>query len=85
MVKAGRGIYVCRVCHRVGQRPLTCHPGASAKCDAGVPGDVLSMPLFDTHGHLVTRAPKWWVDACFKLKARNQESKARTRKRQVKS
>ena len=56
MVKAGRAVYVCRVCHRVGQRPLTCHPGASAKCDAGMPGDERSMPLFDPHGQLVTRA-----------------------------
>jgi len=54
----------------VGQRALTCHPGKSAKCDAGVPGDARSMPLFDAHGHLVTRAPKWWVEACFKSKVR---------------
>ena len=71
MVKQGRTIYICRTCHRVGQRPLTCHPRASVKCNAGVPGDERSMPLFDAQGHLVTRAPKWWVDACFKSKAKN--------------
>ncbi len=64
-----RTIYVCRVCHLVGKRPLTCHPGKSVQCDAGEPGDERSKPLFDGEGHLVTRAPKWWVDACFQGKS----------------
>jgi hypothetical protein len=59
---------VCRVCHRVEQRVLTCHPGASVECDIGEPGDARSMPLFDSGGNLVTRAPKWWVEACLKKK-----------------
>ncbi|MDE3088155.1 MAG: hypothetical protein KGJ80_02060 [Chloroflexota bacterium] len=73
MVKHGRTIYVCRVCHRVGPRPLTCHPRASVKCDAGTPGDERSMPLYDAHGHLATRAPKWWVEACFKSKVKSSK------------
>jgi len=56
MAKTGRMVYVCCVCHRVGLRPLRCHPGKSNKCDAGMPGDERSMPLVDEHGHLVTRA-----------------------------
>jgi hypothetical protein len=67
MTKAGHSVYICRVCHRVGQSPLNCHPGNSVLCDAGEPGDERSKPLFDEHGHLVTRAPKWWVDACFEM------------------
>ncbi len=65
MARAGRSVYICRICHRVGQNPLNCHPGNSIQCDVGDPGDERSKPLFDEHGHLVTRAPKWWVDACF--------------------
>ncbi len=64
-----RKVYVCRVCHLVGRQPLSCHPGQSVQCDAGVPGDERSKPLFDAQGHLATRAPKWWVDACFQNKA----------------
>ncbi len=59
-----QAIYVCRVCHRVDQRPLTCHPGKMLRCNTGAPGDERSKPLFDARGRLVTRAPKWWVDAC---------------------
>ncbi len=57
-------VYICRTCHRVDQRPMTCHPGQSIKCDTGAFGDERSRPLFDEQGRLVTRAPKWWVDAC---------------------
>ncbi len=68
MATTGRTVYICRVCHRVGQRPLSCHAGKSVKCDAGAPGDERSKPLFSADGHLLTRAPKWWVDACFHTK-----------------
>ncbi len=77
MAKQGRAIYICRVCHRVGQRALTCHPRASVKCNAGAPGDERSMPLFDAQGRIVTRAPKWWVEACFKLKGKSQKEKTK--------
>ncbi len=69
MAKTGRTIYICRVCHLVGQHTLNCHPGNTVECDAGEPGDERSKPLFDKHGHLVTRAPKWWVEACFQGKS----------------
>ncbi len=59
-----RMIYICRVCHAVDQRPMTCHPGRSVRCNIGDFGDERSRPLFDKQGHLVTRAPKWWVEAC---------------------
>ncbi len=65
MAALRRTVYICRVCHRVGQQPLDCHRDKSVRCDAGEPGDERSRPLFDKHGNLVTRAPKWWVDACF--------------------
>ncbi len=68
MTLADRFVYICWVCHRVGQNPLNCHPGRSVEWDAGKPGDERSKPLFDKHGHLVTRAPKWWVEACFQGK-----------------
>jgi hypothetical protein len=68
MTRAGRSVYICRVCHLVGLKPLNCHPGNSVVCDAGEPGDERSKPLFDRQGRLVTRAPKWWVDECFQGK-----------------
>ena len=67
-----RQVYICRVCHLVGRRELTCHPGKSVQCDAGEPGDERSKPLFDVKGNLVTRAPKWWVDTCFQEKKRSR-------------
>lgn len=79
----GRTIYICRVCHRVGERALTCHPRASVKCDAGTPGDERSMPLFDSQGHLMTRAPKWWVEACFKLEGVNPTPRGKARTERI--
>jgi hypothetical protein len=75
MGKSERTIYICRVCHQVGAHPLHCHRGKSHKCAIGQPGDERSMPLFDAQGQLVTRAPKWWVEACFKSKKLKVESK----------
>ncbi len=77
MSSRGRIVYICQVCHRTGERPLTCHARASRKCDAGMPGDERSKPLFDERGNLVTRAPKWWVDACFKRKRSKVSGKQR--------
>ncbi|MCL4489325.1 MAG: hypothetical protein M1570_14535 [Chloroflexi bacterium] len=68
-----RKIYICRVCHSVDQRPTTCHPGKSVQCDIGDFGDERSRPLFDKKGNLVTRAPKWWVDACMDEAASRKE------------
>ena len=63
-----RIVFVCSVCHRVGEQILPCHPGTSVECEMGEPGGERSLPLFDQHGHLLTRAPKWWVEECFKSK-----------------
>lgn len=70
-----RTVYICRVCHLVGTRPLTCHSGQSVRCSAGAAGDERSKPLFDAQGRLVTRAPKWWVDACFRAKRTGRRSR----------
>ncbi|MBI5649867.1 MAG: hypothetical protein HZC40_05375 [Chloroflexi bacterium] len=75
MIKPGRTIYICRVCHNVGARPLHCHRNQSRKCEIGQPGDERSQPLFDAEGQLVTRAPKWWVEACFKSKVKSEKEK----------
>jgi hypothetical protein len=81
MTDTNRKIYICRICHRVDQRPMTCHPGQSVTCDAGSFGDERSRPLFDKNGRLVTRAPKWWVDACMEqlTEAEKNEEKSRSR------
>ncbi len=63
-----RTVNKCRICHRVDLEPLNCHPGASTECDAGVPGMSGASRCFDRKGQLVTRAPKWWIDACFNEK-----------------
>jgi hypothetical protein len=73
--KRGRVVYVCRVCHRVYARSQVCHCYRTARCDAGAPGDERSQPLFDAHGHIVTRAPRWWVEACFAQKSKTKSKK----------
>ncbi len=62
---------------------MTCHPHSSVKCDAGVPGDERSMPLFDAQGRILTRAPKWWVEACFKAKGKRKKVKRETLERKT--
>ncbi len=69
----GRIVYVCMECHRVGEEPTQCHPGQSQSCDIGEPGTERTLPLFDARGNLLTRAPRWWVEACFKSKVKSQK------------
>ena len=64
MAISRRKVYVCPVCHCVSARRKRHHNRVMVACDTGAPGDENSQPVFDMHGHLLTRAPKWWVDKC---------------------
>ncbi len=75
MAKPIRVIHICMTCHRVGEEPTSCHAGQSRPCDVGDPGNQRRLPLFDARGNLLTRAPKWWVEACFKAKVKVKRQK----------
>lgn len=59
-----RAVYICPVCHRVFGRSSIHHQRRTIRCDAGKPGDETSKPLYDEHGNLISRAPRWWIEAC---------------------
>ncbi len=59
-----RTVYICPECHWVSLRAVRHHNRKMVKCDAGVPGDPRSKPLFDAAGNLKSRAPRWWIEAC---------------------
>ncbi len=63
MAGSGRTIYVCAKCLKVSPVADTCHGELMAECDCGSPGDERSRPIMTAEGRLVTRAPRWWVDA----------------------
>lgn len=61
---SARAVYICPVCHCVSARAGIHHRRRTTKCDAGIPGDERSKPLYDESGNLISRAPLWWIDAC---------------------
>jgi hypothetical protein len=61
MPESHRVVYVCEVCFAVSATPLVHHDRPMIECDAGCPGDDCTKPITDEAGHLLTRAPKWWV------------------------
>ncbi len=62
MTEKHRIIYICPDCFTVLDQPGKCCNQDMTCIDAGAPGDPRSKPLMDEHGHLLTRAPVWWVE-----------------------
>ncbi len=56
-----RIVYMCEVCLRSSSVGEQCHGRSMIECDAGCEGDDCTQPVMDEVGHLLSRAPKWWV------------------------
>ncbi len=75
-----RTVYVCPECHIISPTAMQHHDEAMIECDAGEPGDERSKPVFDAHGRLVTRAPRWWVETCIDTARARAKERSATRK-----
>lgn len=55
--------FICPICFQVCETEKECHRHQMVKCEAGRPGDERRKPIRDQHGHLVSRAPRWYLEA----------------------
>ncbi|HJW90966.1 MAG TPA: hypothetical protein VJ436_10045 [Anaerolineales bacterium] len=64
-----RQFHICLVCFRVCEAEGDCHHGRKLQCDAGEPDDDRRKPVADEHGQLLSRAPRWFLEALGVLKS----------------
>jgi hypothetical protein len=56
-------IYICPVCFQVCDSVKECHAHRMIACNPGRPGDKRRKPVEDRFGKLVSRAPRWYLEA----------------------
>jgi hypothetical protein len=55
--------YICPKCFRVCETEAKCHEHLMVICETGHPGDEIRKPVLDQNGRLVSRAPRWYLEA----------------------
>ena len=55
--------YLCPICFRVCETEAECHKHLMVLCETGHPGDERRKPVSDQFGNLVSRAPRWYLEA----------------------
>jgi hypothetical protein len=55
--------YMCPVCFQVCDSDKECHAHRMVSCRPGPPGDARRKPVEDRFGKLVSRAPRWYLEA----------------------
>ena len=55
--------YLCPICFRVCESEAECHDHVMILCDTGQIGDERRKPIEDRDGKLVSRAPRWYLEA----------------------
>ncbi len=55
--------YLCPKCFQVCEVPEEDHDHAMVRCDPEALDRDSRMPPVDEHGHLMTRAPRWYLEA----------------------
>lgn len=55
--------YLCPICFRVCETEEECHEHQMVFCETGHPGDELRKPMMDNYGKMVSRAPRWYLEA----------------------
>jgi hypothetical protein len=55
--------YVCERCFSTDTAPGVCPRCGKPRrhCQVGSLGDTCRRPLMDTNGHILSRAPLWWL------------------------
>lgn len=56
-------IYICPVCFQVCETMRECHEHLMIKCKPGKPGSERRKPITDQFGNMVSRAPRWYIEA----------------------
>jgi hypothetical protein len=56
-------IYVCLYCYQVCENPTSCHESPMLVCNPGRPGSPRRKPVVDRSGRLLSRAPRWFLEA----------------------
>ena len=60
--------YLCPVCFRVCDTDQECHEHRMIECNVGKVGDDRRKPVMDKYGNLVSRAPRWYLEAVGSLR-----------------
>jgi len=59
----GVSFYICADCFRFSETQDVCHGGLMMPCFAGEPGSLRRKPVWDERGRMVSRAPRWYLEA----------------------
>jgi hypothetical protein len=60
---ADNAFFICPFCFQVCESERECHAHRMVECKPGKPGDERRKPIYDRDGNLVTRAPRWYLEA----------------------
>ncbi len=58
-----RAFYLCPVCFHASDSADMCHGHTMVFVDPGEPGDERRKPVTDAGGRMVSRAPRWFLEA----------------------
>jgi hypothetical protein len=61
--------HICPICFKVCETEMECHAHMTVECNAGKAGSDFRKPLTDQYGHLVSRAPRWYLEAMKRIPA----------------
>ena len=56
-------LYICPVCFRTCESEIECHTHKMIECNLGELGDERRKPVTDNFGNMVSRAPRWYLEA----------------------
>jgi hypothetical protein len=66
--------YICPICFQVCETKRECHLHQHAhrmvECDPGSFGDERRKPIYDRYGNLVSRAPRWYLEATRRIRGK---------------
>ncbi len=64
-------LYICHTCCRLFEQfPDSHEHGDVIECEIGDLGDERRKPLVDENGHIMTRAPRWYLEAIGVIKSK---------------
>jgi hypothetical protein len=61
--------FICPMCFRICDADQECHQHRTLRVDAGPPGDARRQPVNDRFGRMVSRAPRWYLEATGRIPA----------------
>jgi hypothetical protein len=54
---------ICLYCFQVCEDPDGCHASPVLECKPGQPGSLRRKPVMDRSGRILSRAPRWFLEA----------------------